>query len=152
MSTTTHGSKSKLKWLRYLENYARHISLLLEAITFDPIVGFSNCQVFRKLDIHTFPWIPRLAQSDFGKAFKWSIKVRTAKRVKRTGLLTLTYRPSAPLRAAESARHTLKGCLVSLEFSVWTFSCPKFSPKHIQKPLISHFFYTSRGSVLALIS
>jgi len=38
---TIHGSKSKLKWLRYLENHAKCVSSLLEDITLDPIVGFS---------------------------------------------------------------------------------------------------------------
>ena len=36
-TTTIHGSKSKLKQLRCPRNRAKHISSLLEAITFDPI-------------------------------------------------------------------------------------------------------------------
>ena len=53
-STTIHGSKLELKWLRYLEKCVGHISLLLEAMTFDPTVGFLFFQVFWKLDIHSF--------------------------------------------------------------------------------------------------
>jgi len=51
---TIHGSKSKLKWLGYLENRARHVNSLLEAITLDPIVGFSIPLDFWKQYIHIF--------------------------------------------------------------------------------------------------
>ena len=60
---TIHGLKSELKQLRYPENRAKRISTLLEAITFDPTVGFSISLVFWKLDIYSFPRTPRLAQS-----------------------------------------------------------------------------------------
>ena len=33
---TAHGSKSKLKRLRYLENHARHVCSFPDSITFDP--------------------------------------------------------------------------------------------------------------------
>lgn len=46
---TTCGSKSELKWLRYLENCAERINSLREAIYFDPTIGFPNCQVLWKL-------------------------------------------------------------------------------------------------------
>ena len=38
-------------------------------------------------NIHTFPLVSRLAQSKVEKAFKWSIKVKTKKRGKRTKLM-----------------------------------------------------------------
>jgi len=41
-----HGSKLELKRLRYFENHAKHVSSLLEAITFDPTVRISFCFVF----------------------------------------------------------------------------------------------------------
>jgi len=51
---TIHGSKSELKQLRYLENFVGSVSLLPEAITVDPTVGFSiffNGMKTRHLDI-----------------------------------------------------------------------------------------------------
>jgi len=45
-STTTHGSKSELKRLRYPENRKKGVSTLPEAITFDLTVGFSIYLVF----------------------------------------------------------------------------------------------------------
>ena len=62
---TTHRSKSELKRLRYLEQHPGRISSLLEAITFDPFVCFSKCQVINKLDIYTFLRKPRLGQSSW---------------------------------------------------------------------------------------
>ena len=44
--TTIHGSKWKLKQLRYLENRAKRTSMLPKAITFDPTIGFSIYLVF----------------------------------------------------------------------------------------------------------
>ena len=49
--TTIHGSKSKLKWLRYPENHAKRINTFPEAITFDPIIGFTISLCLWKLDI-----------------------------------------------------------------------------------------------------
>ena len=49
--TTIHGSKSKLKRLRYFENHVWRVSSFLEAIMFDPTVIFSISLVFWKLDI-----------------------------------------------------------------------------------------------------
>ena len=62
---TTHKSKLELKRLRYLEHHFRCISSFLEAITFDPFVYFSKCQVIKNLDIHTFLRILRLGQSSW---------------------------------------------------------------------------------------
>ena len=76
---TIHGSKSELKQLRYPENRTGCVSSLPKTIAFDSTVGFSNCQVFWKLDIHTFPGIPRSTQLEFGKAFKSTIECRTKK-------------------------------------------------------------------------
>ena len=39
--TTIHGLKLKLKWLRYLENHAKHVSSLPGIITFDLTVKIS---------------------------------------------------------------------------------------------------------------
>ena len=72
---TIHMSKSELKWLRYLENRTGRINMLPEAITFDPTVSFSFCQVFWKLDINNFPRTPKLAQLKSGKTFKYAIEV-----------------------------------------------------------------------------
>ena len=44
---TIHGSKSKLKQLRYPENHEKRISTLAEAITYDPTVGFSISLLFQ---------------------------------------------------------------------------------------------------------
>ena len=44
--STIHGSKSKLKRLRYPAIRAKHVSLFLEAITFDSTVRISFCLVF----------------------------------------------------------------------------------------------------------
>ena len=49
--TTIHGSKSELKWLRYPENHAKRINTFPEAITFDPIIGFTISLCLWKLDI-----------------------------------------------------------------------------------------------------
>ena len=54
--------------------------MLPEAITFDPTMGFSISLLFKKLDIQIFSRTPRLAQSEFGKAFKYVVKVGTKKR------------------------------------------------------------------------
>ena len=51
---TIHGSKSKLKRLRYPENREKHISTLPKAIPFDLIDGFLISLVFWKLDIQSF--------------------------------------------------------------------------------------------------
>ena len=66
--------------IEYLENHVRHVSSLLEAITFDSTIGFSIALVFWKLDIHTFLRTPRLAQSNSGKASRYAIEVRREKR------------------------------------------------------------------------
>jgi len=50
-----------------------------EAITFDIVIEFSISLVFWKLDIQSFPRTPRSAQSEFEKAFKYAIEVRTEK-------------------------------------------------------------------------
>ena len=50
-----------------------------QAITFDTSVEFSISLVFWKLDIQGFPRTPRSAQSEFGKASKYAIEVRTKK-------------------------------------------------------------------------
>ena len=76
---TIHGSKLKLKHLRCPENCAKHVRMLLEAITFDLTVGFSISLVFWKLDIYIFLGTPRLVQSKFGKIFKYASKVRLEK-------------------------------------------------------------------------
>ena len=76
---TSHGSKLELKRLRNLENHAWRISLLLEAITFDPTVWFSKGQVFWKLDISIFPVPPRSGQSKSEKASKSAVEVKTKK-------------------------------------------------------------------------
>ena len=72
---TIHGSELELKRLRYLENRAKRVGFLLDAITFDPSIGISFCQVFWKLDIHKFLKTLGLAQSESIKAFKCSIKI-----------------------------------------------------------------------------
>ena len=51
---TIHESKSELKQLRYIENYAKRVNTLLEAITFDSIVGFLISLVLGKLNIQRF--------------------------------------------------------------------------------------------------
>ena len=76
---TIHGLKLKLKHLRCPENCAKHVSMLLEAITFDLTVGFSISLVFWKLDIYIFLGTPRLVQSKFGKILKYASKVRLEK-------------------------------------------------------------------------
>ena len=76
---TIHGSKSELKQLRYLKDRVGRVSLLLEAISFDPTIGFSISLVFWKLYIHTFPETPRLAQSESRKVHRYAIKVREEK-------------------------------------------------------------------------
>jgi len=48
---TIHWSKLELKRLKYLENYARQVNSLLEAITFDLTIGISFSLVLWKLDI-----------------------------------------------------------------------------------------------------
>ena len=74
---TAYGSKSELKRLWYLENCARHISSLLEAITFNPTIQFSKTKMIWKLDIRIFPVPPKLGQSKSKKAFKWVFKIWT---------------------------------------------------------------------------
>ena len=54
-------------------------TLVLEAITIDLIVGFSNCQLFWKLDIHIFPRTPKSAQSKSKKAFKYAYEFELKK-------------------------------------------------------------------------
>ena len=43
---TIHGLKLELKQLKYLENRAKRISMLLKAITFNLIVGYPIFLVF----------------------------------------------------------------------------------------------------------
>ena len=74
-----HGSKLELKRLRYLENCVRRVNLFPKAIMFDPTIIFSISLVFWKLDIQIFLGTLRLVQSEFGKAFKYAIEVRTEK-------------------------------------------------------------------------
>ena len=64
---TIHGSKLKLKWLRYLENLAKCVNTLPMTITFDPTVGFSICLVLWKLDIQRFLGTTRSIESESGK-------------------------------------------------------------------------------------
>ena len=71
-----HGSKSKLKWLSYVENHEKYISMLPEVITFDLTVEFSISLVFWKLDIQIFLV---LSQSNSRKTFKYASKVETGK-------------------------------------------------------------------------
>jgi len=66
---TIHGLKLDLKRLRYLENCAKRVSLLPEAITFDLIVRFPISLVFRKLNIQKFTGTPKSTQSKSEKAF-----------------------------------------------------------------------------------
>ena len=70
----------KLKWWRYPENYVKRVSSLLDAIIFDSTIGISISLVFRKLDIHIFPRIPRSAQLEFGKNFKYASEVKPGKK------------------------------------------------------------------------
>ena len=66
--------------MRYLENWAKHISTLPEAITFDPTVGFLIYLVLWKLDIQKFPGTLKAAQYNFRKAFKYVSEVESRKR------------------------------------------------------------------------
>ena len=93
-STTIQESKSELKWLRYLENRAKHISSLLETITIDPTVRISFSLVFWKLDIQAFLEIPWSAQSKFTKAFKYATKSEPRKM---TRLLMSASAPTHPI-------------------------------------------------------
>ena len=77
--TTIHGSKKELKQWRYSKNRAKHISMLLEPITFDPTIGFPIFLVFWKLDIQRFLETPRSVQSKFKKTFKHASKVEPEK-------------------------------------------------------------------------
>ena len=77
--TTIHRSKSKLKWLRYLENHVEHISTIPESVTFNPTFKISTSLVFWKLEIQIFSGSPRLAKSEFRKTSKYAIKVRIEK-------------------------------------------------------------------------
>ena len=76
---TIHGSKSKLKWLRYWENCKQHISMLPDVITFDSTVGILISLIFWKLNIQIFPGKPRSPQSKSGKTSKWASEVKTEK-------------------------------------------------------------------------
>ena len=49
--TTIHGLKLELKWLRYPENCAKHVSTLPKAITFNLTIRFVISLVLWKLDI-----------------------------------------------------------------------------------------------------
>ena len=73
--TTIHRSKSKLKWLRYFENWVQCISTIPDAITFNPTFEISTSLVFWKLEIQIFSRTPRLAKSEFKKISKYAIKV-----------------------------------------------------------------------------
>ena len=66
---TIHESKSELEQLRYLENHAKRISSLPDAITFYSTVEFPSSLVFQKLHIQTFLGTPRSTQSKPKKAF-----------------------------------------------------------------------------------
>ena len=52
-------SKALVATLSDTENRAKHLSLLLENITFDPTVGFPSFLVFQKLHIQMFLGTPR---------------------------------------------------------------------------------------------
>ena len=67
---TILGLKLELKRLRYLENHAKRICLLLKAITFDLTVGIAISLVFWKLHIQKFQKTPRSTQSKSSKVLK----------------------------------------------------------------------------------
>ena len=94
-----HGSKSKLKRLRYRENCEQRISTLLEVITFDPTVGILISLVFCKLNIQIFPRKPRSPQSESEKTSKCTSKGKT-KKVHEDEIVDVSgARPDAPTRA-----------------------------------------------------
>ena len=76
---TIHGSKLELQRLKYPENRERHISMLPEAITFYPTIGFLISLVLWKLDIQSFLETPKLAQFESGKTFKYVSEVEPKK-------------------------------------------------------------------------
>ena len=80
--TIAHGLKSNLKQLRYLKSYAKHVSLLLEAITFDPTVQFLKCRVLWKLYTNNFLVPLRSSWLEFRKASKLATKVKTKNKKK----------------------------------------------------------------------
>ena len=162
---TIHGSKSELKRLRYLENHVERISRLPDAITFDPTVGISISLVFQKLYIQNFLGTPREAQSESRKAFKQVIKVRREK----DEIANVSLVNTAATMWLQSLRKRAKSLFnppnpqISKTVNFGNFGeifyanslflslfLSKFSPKHVQKLLISLFPQQSRGSVLAL--
>ena len=77
--TNIHGSKLELKRLKYLENHAKRVSMLPEAITFDLTIEVPISSIFWKLDIQTISGTLRSSQSKSGKTFKYAIKAKTGK-------------------------------------------------------------------------
>ena len=69
----------ELKWLRYPEKHAKHVSTLPESITFDLTVRFPISLVLWKLDIQSFPRTPKSAQSKLGETFKYVFKISLEK-------------------------------------------------------------------------
>ena len=65
--------------MRYLENHAKRVNMLPEAITFDLNVRFSICFRLCKLDIQSFLEKLRLAQSESRKIFKYASEGRPRK-------------------------------------------------------------------------
>ena len=97
-----HGSKSKLKRLRYWENCEQRISTLPEVITFDPTVGILISLVFCKLNIQIFPRKPRSPQSESEKTSKCTSKGKT-KKVHEDEIVDVSgARPDAPTRATSA--------------------------------------------------
>lgn len=85
--------KSKLKQLRYHRNSAKRVNSLLEAITFDQTIGFSNCQVF--LENQTFVPFHRYQNQlnlSSGRPSIKQLKLESKSQGKRTRLLTSTAR------------------------------------------------------------
>ena len=166
--TTIHVSKSELKRLRYPKNRIKCVSTIPETITFDPTIGFSIYLVLWKLDIQSFLRTPKSVQSEFGKAFKYAIEVRTEKRENDKFANVSRADPVHIQGVSSIGKHAkgykypqtphftkikkILGCLGAFFWTVSLSFLSNFSPKpskHIQSPLILLFSPQSQSSVLA---
>ena len=131
--------------------------MLLEAITFDLAIGISTSLVFQKLEIQIFQETPRLAQSEFGKAFKYASEVEPGKKPR----LLMSASDSAVERSFfqlfnhqtpsdQKKKKLILGNSEHFARQILSLFLSKFSSKYIQKPLISLFSQQLRGSVLSL--